>query len=198
MQLSEEKMKDNIQSLLAARLQDLSLTFKRQQNDFLNSMLSSSCRGSCLPQNDANWFAGLKESTAKRSKLPTIQSEFDDEVNDFDSSDRGFTGDQRQAAQMMNRDVLQREREIRQIAKSVTELAEIFQDMAKLVHEQGTILDRIDYNIETAKTHVTEAKKELGQAATYASGARNKYCVILLVLIVAGIVFAMIVALKSY
>jgi syntaxin 16 len=98
---------------------------------------------------------------------------------------------------MMNRDVLQREREIRAIAKSVTELAEIFQDMAKLVHEQGTILDRIDYNIETAKTHVTEGKKQLGQAATYASSARNKYCVILLVIIVAGAVFTMIVALKS-
>lgn len=142
---------------------------------------------------------GLKESTAKRSKLPTIQSELDEELMDLDSSgrDRGFDGDQRQAALVMNREVQQREREIRAIAKSVNELAEIFQDMAKLVHEQGTILDRIDYNIETAKTHVTEAKKELGQAATYASSARNKYCFILLAIIVAGTIFVMIVALKS-
>jgi hypothetical protein len=36
------------------------------------------------------------------------------------------------------------------IAKSVDDLAKVFNELTKLVVEQGTILDRIDYNLEQA------------------------------------------------
>jgi hypothetical protein len=41
-----------------------------------------------------------------------------------------------------------RDKEIQQIARSIEELSQIFKELAILVIDQGTILDRIDYNME--------------------------------------------------
>ncbi len=45
--------------------------------------------------------------------------------------------------------------------QSINELAVIFKELSTLVVDQGTILDRIDYNIEVAATHVEKGHKEL-------------------------------------
>ena len=58
----------------------------------------------------------------------------------------------------------QRDEEINTLLTSITELAQTFKDMQTIVQEQGTILDRIDYNIETTLTNVTGAHKHLQKA----------------------------------
>lgn len=57
--------------------------------------------------------------------------------------------------------IAQREREINDIAQGIIELADIFKDLQGMVIDQGTMLDRIDYNIENMATNVKEADKEL-------------------------------------
>ena len=47
-----------------------------------------------------------------------------------------------------SRQVEQRDEEIRKIVESLAGLQGIFKDLANLVADQGTILDRIDYNME--------------------------------------------------
>ena len=59
----------------------------------------------------------------------------------------------------------QREREVNQIAKSIHQLAEIFRDLQTLVIDQGSILDRIDYNIEQTNLQVKEAVVELDKVS---------------------------------
>lgn len=57
--------------------------------------------------------------------------------------------------------IAQREREINDIAKGIIELSDIFRDLQGMIIDQGTMLDRIDYNIETMGTEVKAADKEL-------------------------------------
>jgi syntaxin 16 len=45
-----------------------------------------------------------------------------------------------------------REQEIQRIAKSIVDLSTVFKDMASMVIDQGTVIDRIDYNMELVCT----------------------------------------------
>ena len=55
----------------------------------------------------------------------------------------------------------QREREINGIAEGIIELADIFKNLQTMVIDQGTMLDRIDYNVEKMAVEVKGAQKEL-------------------------------------
>lgn len=63
-------------------------------------------------------------------------------------------------------DLAARDREIDQIARSIAELAELFQDLSALVIDQGTMLDRIDYNIDSMSRDMQESVRELNTATT--------------------------------
>lgn len=52
---------------------------------------------------------------------------------------------------------MQSSREIQNLAKTISDLAVLFKDLSVLVAEQGTILDRIDYNILDAKQNIVKA-----------------------------------------
>lgn len=62
--------------------------------------------------------------------------------------------------------IMQREREITDIAKGIIELADIFQELQTMVIDQGTLLDRIDYNVEQLAVNVREADKEMTVVST--------------------------------
>lgn len=57
--------------------------------------------------------------------------------------------------------IAQREREINEIAQGIIELAEIFKELQNMVIDQGTMLDRIDYNVENMAVNVKAADEEL-------------------------------------
>ena len=59
--------------------------------------------------------------------------------------------------------IAQREREIEDIAKGIIELSEIFKELQTMVIDQGTMLDRIDYNVELTRDRVKDAHVDLGQ-----------------------------------
>ena len=70
--------------------------------------------------------------------------------------------------------IMQREREINDIAKGIIELADIFKDLSTMVIDQGTMLDRIDYNVERMAVDVKEADKELTVVSTLESCAPRR------------------------
>lgn len=77
----------------------------------------------------------------------------------------------------------EREREIQQVLGSVNDLAQIMKDLSALVIDQGTIVDRIDYNIQNVSSSVEEGYKQLQKAErTQREGAMVKCATILLIL----------------
>ena len=57
--------------------------------------------------------------------------------------------------------IAQREREINDIARGIIELSDIFRELQTMVIDQGTMLDRIDFNVERMAVDVKGADKEL-------------------------------------
>jgi len=72
--------------------------------------------------------------------------------------------------------------QIMNIARSIEELAQIFKELAVLVIDQGTILDRIDYNMEAAVDHAKEGVQELVKAEEHQKSATPIKCIAFLVL----------------
>lgn len=93
--------------------------------------------------------------------------------------------------------IAQREREIEQIAQGIIDLSNIFQELQTMVIDQGTMLDRVDYNVERMATDVKEADKELKVATTYQKKTTKRKIILLLILLVAGMFILLLVKPKS-
>jgi syntaxin 16 len=80
----------------------------------------------------------------------------------------------------------QRDNELSHLLNNVTELATIFKDIQTLVMEQGSILDRIDYNIDVAGDNVIKSKKSLIKANEYhkQSCFRNAMLILLVIIFI--------------
>jgi len=98
--------------------------------------------------------------------------------------DKGFSNDQVKLVDDQLAIIQQRDQQIDSILKSVNDLAEIFKDLSMLVIDQGTLLDRIDYNVEQVVQHVEKAHKELIVANTEQKKSRTKYCILLLLMMI--------------
>lgn len=87
--------------------------------------------------------------------------------------------------------VQDRDRAVQHILQSTVQLNQLFKDVAQLVSEQGTILDRIDFNVEHAAIKVEDGAKQLKRAEYYQSKNRNMKCILGL----AGIIIFLIILL---
>ena len=83
-----------------------------------------------------------------------------------------------------NKKVKRRDSELNKLVSSVNDLAQIFKDMKSLVMEQGSILDRIDYNIEEASDNVVEGKKSIKKAQKYQKKGCFRNGIIILLIII--------------
>jgi len=89
--------------------------------------------------------------------------------------------------------IAQREKEIEDIAQGIIELANIFQELQTMVVDQGTMLDRIDYNVERMAVDVKAADKELTVATGYQRRTTKRKFILLLILIVVGMFILLMV-----
>lgn len=69
-----------------------------------------------------------------------------------------------------------REKEILNIARSINELANLFRELNQLIIDQGTLVDRIDYNVERAYSSVKKGTGELAKAEVYSRRSRTALC----------------------
>ena len=81
-------------------------------------------------------------------------------------------------------DTNKRNNDLDNLLNSVNDLADIFKDMQTLVMEQGSILDRIDYNIDVACSNVSEGKKSIEKADKYQKNNCFRNVIIILIVII--------------
>ncbi|GLV39586.1 Syntaxin 16 [Carabus blaptoides fortunei] len=168
---TDQRLTNNVTRSLVSRLQELSMMFRSAQRTYLQQI----------------------NSREERSKL---YFDDDDIQNDrFDSEDATidshFVMSNQHSQQQQQMLLLQleeenaqrateREHEVNNIVKSIVDLNDIFKELAHMVADQGTILDRIDYNIEQCQTQVYEGMKQLQRADRYQRGNRKMCCIIIL------------------
>ncbi|XP_027350952.1 syntaxin-43-like isoform X5 [Abrus precatorius] len=137
--------KGNLRRSLATDLQNLSMDLRRKQSAYLKRL-----------QQQKEGYDGVDlEMNFNGSKYGSHNDGFDDV---------GFSEEQMTKLKKSEQFSEEREREIEQVAKSVHELAQIMKDLSVLVIDQGTIVDRIDYNIQSVATSVEEGFKQLQKA----------------------------------
>jgi len=186
----DKKVRDNIKRRVAQQLQDLGGEFRRGHKAYLAKLKGQSIEEyrPDLSLNDGPGAAGSSGGF------------FDDEPACAGSEDPRFSAAQTLQLVMAERMTEEREKAITQVAESVGELAEIFKEIQVLVIDQGTILDRIDYNIEQAATRVDNAVQELHKANEYQKKSRTMMCIYILLLLCGFMVIVLVLkkaALKS-
>jgi len=166
------RVRKNIQMGLAGDLQSLSSKFRKKHKEFLRAL------------ND------------QRSRVDDTGFKFTPPEDDDDADgDIGWSEAQVQEIGTMDHIIDERDKEITQIAKSVSELAQLFRELSVLVIDQGTILDRIDYNMEEVVINFEQAEEELEQTEKYMEKGASAYCI--LILCVMCIIMASILAIKK-
>lgn len=141
----DSNVRKNVQRSLATDLQSLSVDLRQKQSKYLKR-LQQQKEGSDGVDLEMN----LNEN---RSQV---------EVDDF--GDMGFSDHQMSKLKKSEAFTVEREREINQVVQSVNELAQIMKDLSVLVIDQGTIVDRIDYNVQNVATSVEKGYQELQKA----------------------------------
>ncbi|EKV13105.1 SNARE complex subunit (Tlg2), putative [Penicillium digitatum PHI26] len=215
----EETMAKNIQISLAARVQEASARFRKKQSTYLRSMgplflfvflflfLFSAIRGGsgwfkcanamvcfCAELRDLEGIATPFDGTP----TPLTQNPYTDPSMMESDADRSFSQtmlqetSQRQTGQN-DAAIAQREREINDIAKGIIELSDIFRELQSMIIDQGTMLDRIDYNVERMGTEVKAADKELKVATGYQQRTTKRKIMLLLLLVVVGMIILLVV-----
>eukprot|EP00939_MAST-03C_sp_MAST-3C-sp1_P005129 g5129.t1 len=77
-----------------------------------------------------------------------------------------------------------RDKDISRIARSIAELAEMFQEMNTIVVEQGTMLDRIDYNMDVVVEKTRKGVFQLEQAEEQQKSNRALKCIAILLCLI--------------
>ena len=84
-----------------------------------------------------------------------------DDVAEDEFAEKEFTQEQTRLVDSSERMISEREREIKELMKSLISLSEIFKELQVLVIDQGSILDRIDFNMTQVTAHTARAVEQL-------------------------------------
>jgi syntaxin 16 len=153
----------NIQRSLAQQLQELSASFRHSQRKYLSEVQAQKS-GGLVPMSSSSSDMGVGAGGGPGG---VGAGEF-------------FTSQQLAVVDDMTVMIQSRDQEIAQIARSIEELGSIFKELAVLVIDQGTILDRIDYNMEAVVESTKTGIKQLEKAERHQKNARPLRCIVCL------------------
>eukprot|EP00995_Heteronema_vittatum_P007076 NODE_220_length_1626_cov_261.819277_g154_i0.p2 GENE.NODE_220_length_1626_cov_261.819277_g154_i0~~NODE_220_length_1626_cov_261.819277_g154_i0.p2 ORF type:complete len:316 (+),score=92.97 NODE_220_length_1626_cov_261.819277_g154_i0:85-1032(+) len=174
----EQKLLQNVQISLVTQINELSKAFREEQRKYLTEVKKQKDRAKKL----VSFGTLTPEEEEQEERERTIQRYVD----------KGFTPEQIDALAINEQMISERDMELQNIYTSIVDLHEIFKDLNALVIDQGTLVDRIDYNIEETKSQILAANKELMKAGEYQKKSRFMLIVLLLLVLIVAMVFALI------
>ncbi|KAK4951120.1 t-SNARE affecting a late Golgi compartment protein 2 [Elasticomyces elasticus] len=185
----EETMANNLKINLATRVGEVSTLFRKKQAAYLKKLRSLGGLSSPLD----------RSSTPVAANPYTDPSLLDSETDRTSAQSTLLQTAQKQLRRPGINDtaIAQREREIEEIAQGIIALSNIFQELNGMVIDQGSMLDRIDYNVERMAVDVKAADKELTVATGYQRKSTKRMIILLLVLLVVGMFILLLVKPKK-
>ncbi|KAI1391314.1 t-SNARE [Hypoxylon trugodes] len=191
---AEETMAKNIQISLAARVQEASAGFRKKQSAYLKKLRGMSGLGAVSPGGERSATPlGSTTSSSYAADPSLLESDAD---RSYSQSALQQTTHQK-LLHSNDAAILQREREIEDIAQGIIELSDLFRDLQTMVIDQGTMLDRIDYNVERMAVDVKGADRELVVAAGYQKKTTKRKLILLLVLLIFGAIILLVIKPKN-
>ena len=157
---SLEKVKNNIKIFLTTKIQNFSNEFRQNQQQYLKYLKDM---GIIIYSNED-----------KNNKSESLLNGNDDEKKNF-----LYTKDDD-----VNIHIKKRDEDIDTLVKSINELSGIFKDLQNIVQEQGTILDRIDYNINISYENSQEGLQSLKKAEEHNKESCFRNAILLLFVII--------------
>ncbi|KAG8224620.1 hypothetical protein J437_LFUL005788 [Ladona fulva] len=194
----ERQLSRNAVAALADSLQELSGAFRSKRANYLEKLASREERsrqyfdsmsldGDKISSN-GEW-RGFQSGVSEGFKVSGPSGRYDPYLEEEKEEDRNFmlSGQQltSQKAQLYlleesAKEAEEREKDVREIASAIADLHDVFKELASMVADQGTILDRIDYNVEQCQVSVHEGLKQLQKAANYKKRDRKMMCILIL------------------
>ena len=165
------QIKENMNQNLISQFYIFSKKFKLNQEIY-----SQKCKELLIEDNDED--DKEKSNLYEMNDISTKNSDGNDNIQKIDN-DQNFLMKEEPNILLKERD-----NELDKIVKGVSNLHEMFKDMTILVNEQGTILDRIDYNIDIGYDNVSRGKKKLHEANESKKGSCFRNAIMLLMLFV--------------
>ena len=129
------RIKDNMRITLSQKIHDFSYEFRKNEQQFMEKLKKLGSNSSVIDDEDTS----IKDFEEKHAKLFNVQENISDKNQ-------------------------KNEKCIDSLVISINQLSSIFKDLQAVVQEQGTILDRIDYNIEIAMENTKKAQGHLTEA----------------------------------
>ncbi|KAG5318142.1 STX16 protein, partial [Pseudoatta argentina] len=172
---AERRLANSAVMALSTALQELGLRYRTAQNHYLTQVKSREERN--------NQFFAEDQSLLNNLATDSWVTELNEAAGDYWPKN-----EQRQDSVLLQLEepedrmklAMEREEQIGSIVQSIADLKHIFKDLAVMVQDQGTILDRIDYNIEQTQVQVQEGYKQLKKADSYQKANKKLYCIVIL------------------
>ncbi|KAG7191752.1 uncharacterized protein KQ657_002888 [Scheffersomyces spartinae] len=181
---SDLQILHNYQKTYASTIQELSLLFRNIQNNYIKFLKDDD-------DDDDDGGGNNFRLTSNVNLL--LEEEESHKVSSSNHLDKYSKQLLQQVQAQPSQVVQQREREISKIAMGILEILTIFKEMESMIVDQGSLLDRIDYNLQNTLVDLKKADKELIKAQLYQKRTTKCKLIFLLTLIVLGLMIVVIV-----
>ena len=155
-----EKVKNNIKLFLVTRIQNFSNEFRKNEQQYLKYLKEMGVvTNSNNENNTSNDLLTNNDDDEKKNFLYTQEDDLHSQIK-------------------------KRDEDISVLVKSINELSVIFKDLQNIVQEQGTILDRIDYNINISYENSQKGLQSIKKADEHHKDSCFRNAILLLFIII--------------